>query len=187
MTPQRTIRVCATGAECTGKSSLARDLASRFEAPLVEEYNRTYFTRKMATGDATVFAGDLVRVIGEQSRREDLVAAEHPELMICDTDVFTVAVWHERYVGGRKREIDLLAELRREEGAGMDLYLLCAPDFPFAPDEVRTGEPLRTAMHGVFRERLEEMGYPYVELTGPHAERQSKAITEIQRLLLADE
>ncbi len=187
MAPQRTIRVCTTGAECTGKSSLARDLANRFEAPLVEEYNRDYFTRKMATGDATVFAGDLVRVIGEQSRREDVVAAEHPALMICDTDVFTVAVWHERYVGGRKREIDLLADLRREEGAGMDLYLLCFPDFPFVPDEIRTGEPLRTSMQSVFSQRLVEKGYPFVELHGPHEGRLNKATAEIQRLLLAQE
>jgi len=166
---------------------LARDLAHQFEAPLVEEYGRDYFARKLAQGDATVFPGDLVRVIGEQSRREDVVAAENPPMMVCDTDVFTVAVWHERYLGGRRPEIELLAQMRYDEGAGMDLYLLCAPDFPFVPDEVRTGEPLRTAMHGVFRARLIEMGYPYIEVGGPHADRLSKAVAEIQRLLLARE
>ncbi len=186
MNTNRTIRVCATGAECSGKSTLARDLAERFEAPLVEEYGREYFTRKLTAGDATVFPGDLVRVIGEQSRREDLVASEHPSLMICDTDVFTVAVWHERYLGGRRREIDMLSDMRWDEGAGMDLYLLCVPDFPFVPDGIRTGEPLRTSMHDVFVHRLDDKAYPYVALRGPHEERLAKAAAEIQRLLLGE-
>ena len=186
MTLHRTIRVCVTGAECSGKTTLARDLARRFEAPLVEEYGREYFARKIATGDATVFPGDLVRVIGEQSRREDLVASKHPDLMICDTDVFTVAVWHERFLGGRRPEIELLADMRCDEGAGMDLYFLCVPDFPFVPDEIRTGEPLRTAMHEVFVRKLAEKNCPYVELQGPHEGRLAKASAEIQRLLLSE-
>jgi len=186
VTVQHTLRVCATGAECSGKSTLARDLADRFEAPLVEEYGREYFTRKIATGDATVFPGDLVRIIGEQSRREDLVAAQNPSLMICDTDVFTISVWHERFLGGRRPEIELLSDMRFEEGAGMDLYLLCVPDFPFVPDEIRTGDPLRTAMHDVFVRQLNEKVYPYIELRGPHKERLATATSEIQRLLLAE-
>jgi len=185
VTVRRTIRVCATGAECSGKSTLARDLAARFEAPLVEEYGREYFTRKIATGDVTVFPGDLVRIIGEQTRREDLVAAGEPALMICDTDVFTISVWHERYLGGRRPEIELLSDMRFEEGAGMDLYFLCVPDFPFVPDDIRTGEPLRTAMHDVFVRQLKEKVYPYIELRGPHEGRLATASAEIQRLLLA--
>lgn len=187
MGQHRTARVCVTGAECTGKTTLARDVARRFEAPLVEEYGRDYFARKLERGDATVFPGDLVRVIGEQSRREDVIAAQEPSLMVCDTDVFTVAIWHERYSGGRRPEIELLADMRYDEGAGMDLYLLCAPDFPFVPDEVRTGEPLRTAMHQVFLDRLAEKGYPFVELTGAHQDRLAVAVAEVQRLLQSDE
>lgn len=184
MEQQRTIRVCTTGAECSGKTTLAVDLATRFDAPLVEEYGREYFTEKLARNDTAVFPGDLVRIIGEQSRREDSIASAHPLLMICDTDVFTIAVWHERFLKGRRPEIELLAEMRVEDGAGMDLYFLCVPDFPFVPDEIRTGEPLRTAMHEVFVERFDKWGFPYVELRGPHEQRLATATDEVRRLLL---
>lgn len=185
MSADRTLRICTTGAECSGKTTLARALGARFEAPVIEEYGREYFSAKMAAGDATVFTGDLVRIIGEQSRREDVVALAKPELMICDTDVFTVAVWHERFVGGRKPEVDMVADLRVSEGKGVDLYLLCVPEFPFVPDAVRTGEPLRTAMHDLFVHRLRSSGHSYIEMRGSHEERLARAVTEIQRLMLS--
>jgi len=177
------LRVCITGVECTGKTTLAHSLGEHFGAPVVEEFGRAYFAEKLARGDATVFPGDLVRVIAEQSRREDVAARNASELMICDTDVFTVAIWHERYLGGRRPEIDQLAEMRTDQGAGMDLYLLCLPDFPFVPDAVRTGEPLRTAMHQVFVERLEATNRRYVTISGTPEQRAATAVEAVRSLL----
>jgi nicotinamide riboside kinase len=171
--------------ECSGKSLLAHALGAHFDAPVVEEYGRAYFAEKLARGDATVFPGDIVRVIAEQARREDAVAQEADRLMICDTDVFTVAVWHERFLGGRRPEIDQLAQMRVDQGAGMDLYLLSLPDFPFEPDDVRTGEPLRTAMHEVFVERLEATGRRYLTMGGSIEQRLKLATEAIQNLLAA--
>lgn len=179
------LRVGVTGAECTGKTTLAHALGAHFDAPVVEDFGRDYFAAKLERGDATVFPGDLVRVIAEQSHREDVIARIADPLMICDTDVFTVAIWHERYLPGRRPEIDQLAQMRREQGAGMDLYLLCLPDFPFVPDDVRTGEPLRTAMHGVFLERLEASGRPFVTVGGPTKERLAMAVEAVENLLAA--
>jgi NadR type nicotinamide-nucleotide adenylyltransferase len=180
---RRLLRVCTIGAECTGKTTLARELGEFFDAPVVEEFGRDYFADKLARGDATVFPGDVIRVIAEQSRREDAVAQSAESLMICDTDVFTVAIWHERYLGGRRPEIDQLAQMRIEQGAGMDLYLLCLPDFPFVPDAVRTGEPLRTAMHEVFVERLEATSAHYVTVEGSAEQRLKLSVEAIQNLL----
>lgn len=185
MAARHPFRVCAIGAECTGKTTLAHAVGAAFGAPVVEEYSRDYFAEKLARGDASVFPGDLVRVIAEQARREDAVALDAGRLMVCDTDVLTVAIWHERYLGGRRPEIDQLAQMRVEQGAGMDLYLLCLPDFPFAPDEVRTGEPLRTSMHEVFVERLEEAGVPFIRVGGSTAERLKLATETIENLLSA--
>lgn len=187
MKQRRIVRIGVTGAECTGKTALAHALGERFYAPVVEDYAREYFSRKIGQGDATVFPGDIVRVIAEQSYREDIVARVTDRMMICDTDVFTVAIWHERYLGGCRKEIDELAQMRSDQGAGMDLYLLCVPDFPFVPDEIRAGEPLRTAMHQVFVGRLEESGKPYIVLDGPLEERLATASAHIQTLVDAQE
>jgi len=179
------LRVCVTGVECTGKTTLAEGLGEHFGAPVVPEFGREYFASKLERGDATVFPGDLVRVIAEQSRREDTTARMADQLMICDTDVFTVAVWHERYLGGRRPEIDQLADMRREQGAGIDLYLLCLPDFAFVPDDVRTGEPLRTAMHEVFIERLVQTDRRFLPVGGTIEVRLAVSIEAISNLLEA--
>ena len=173
------MRVCVTGAECTGKTSLARALGEHYGVPIVEEYGREYFSEKLARGDASVFPGDLVRVVAEQARREDEMWQFTAPLLICDTDVLSVAIWHERYLGGRRAEVDQLAQMRIDQGAGMDLYLLCAPDFPFVPDEVRTGEHLRQAMHQVFLERLRESDRRFVIVSGSPDERLATAVAAI--------
>ncbi len=184
---ESTMRVCVIGAECTGKTTLAHELGEHYKAPVVEEYGREYFCEKLARGDASVFTGDLVRVVAEQSRREDAVWRSAGPLMICDTDVLTVAIWHERYLGGRRPEIDQLAQMRIDQGAGMDLYLLCEPDFEFVPDEIRTGEPLRHAMQEVFEARLREWGRPFVHISGSPEIRLATAIAAIDAALTTKE
>lgn len=173
------MRVCVTGAECTGKTTLANALGDHYNTPVVAEYNREYFAHKLARGDASVYPGDLVRVVAEQARQEDTAWLSADGFMICDTDVLTVAIWHVRYLGGRRPEIDQLAQMRIDQGAGMDFYILCAPDIPFVPDEIRTGDNLRQSMHEVFVARLEESGIPFVEVSGPLEERLTIATTAI--------
>ena len=177
------MRVCVTGAECTGKTLLAHALGEHYGIPVVEEYGREYFGEKLARGDASVFPGDLVRVVAEQSRREDETWQLTAPLLICDTDVLTIAIWHERYLGGRRDEVDQLAQMRIDQGAGMDLYLLCVPDFPFVPDEIRSGEHLRQAMHKLFVERLQEWQRPFVIVSGPPDERLATSVAAIDEAL----
>lgn len=173
------MRVCVTGAECTGRTTLAHALGEHYGVPIVEEYGREYFAEKLSRGDASVFPGDLVRVVAEQSRREDATWQLTAPLLICDTDVLTIAIWHERYLGRRRAEIDQLAQMRIDQGAGMDLYLLCVPDFPFVPDEIRSGEHMRQAMHQVYLERLAEWNRPFVIVSGSPDERLATAVAAI--------
>lgn len=173
------MRVCVTGAECTGKTTLATALGEHYGTPVVAEYGREYFTQKLARGDASVYPGDLVRIVAEQAHREDIAWRTANGFMICDTDVMTVAIWHERYLGGRRQEIDQLAQMRIDQGAGMDLYILCEPDFPFVPDEIRSGDQLRQAMHQLYVARLDESGIPYVRVAGPLEARLAAATAAI--------
>lgn len=182
MDSTRPLRIAITGVECSGKTTLAHALGSYFGAPVVREVGRDYFMEKLNRGDATVFAGDLIKVLNAQAAREDEVAQEARDLMIMDTDVMTIAIWHARYIGSRP-EVDEFAERRRRSGRGADLYILCAPDFPFVPDEIRTGDPLRASMHPVFHNRLVEEGVPFIEVRGPVSERLRECVEPIEELL----
>lgn len=176
------LRIAVTGPECSGKTTLAQALASRFHAPFVEEYGHAYFEKKIARGDHNVYASDVVAVITEQSRREDAVAFASTRLIVCDTDAFTIACWHDLFTGSRQVDIEHLAQIRQAFGKGIDLYILCAPDFPFVPDPVRTGE-FREARYEVFRERLTDAGDTFIEVSGAPEPRLATAVSHVQRLL----
>lgn len=179
----RLTRVCLTGAECTGKSSLSTALAEHYGATLVPECSRMHFEAKLSRGDAMVTTGDVVSVARLQAECEDNGARAAHELLICDTDVFTIAVWNERYLLNRSLEADLLAEDRNQSDARMDLYLLCAPDIPWVPDGLRSHAELREEMHLLFRYRLEETGRPHLIIEGDPQTRLSAAVTAIDALL----
>lgn len=179
----RLTRVCLTGAECTGKSSLAATLAEHYDATLVPECSRMHFEAKLSRGDAMVTTGDVVNVVRLQAECEDNGAKVAQQLLICDTDVFTIAVWNERYLLTRSLEADLLAEDRNQGAGRIDLYLLCAPDIPWVPDGLRSHSELREEMHTLFRHRLEETGRPHLIIEGDPQARLSAAVSAIDALL----
>lgn len=178
------LRICVTGAECTGKTTLAMALARHYSAPIVREYCRDYFSEKLACGDASVHTADIVRITTEQARREDAAAMWSGPLIICDTDVFTVTTWSPLYLHERmKPELDAMVTQRRLDGRGIDLYLLCSPDIPFQVDGLRTGGQLRKEMHPVFLERLGEKQLPFVEVSGKPSKRFADSLKAIDRML----
>lgn len=181
----RPFRLCVTGAECTGKSTLAQALAERLGAPIVHEVVRAYFEEKTALGDPNVYAGDIARLIDLQSHVEDAAPTDVP-LIVLDTDLFTIDVWHERVLGHRIAELDQLVELRQESDRRIDLYILVSPDVPFVFDRIRSSEAYREEMHGVFRQRLTQSHRRFVEVSGSLDERCAQALGALA-LALAEE
>ena len=93
------LRVGLVGAESTGKTTLARQLAERYRTVWVPEYGRVY-TEVMPDPDAIAWASpDFVHIAKVQAEMEDMLARHAKRLLLCDTDPFTTWLWHERYVG----------------------------------------------------------------------------------------
>ena len=81
------IRVCFHGAESTGKSTLAQQLADEFGCPLVAEYGRTY-----AETVSTEFTMDaLLTIARAQDRSMRAATAGQPRLALLDTDPLMTA------------------------------------------------------------------------------------------------
>ncbi|HSK48069.1 MAG TPA: ATP-binding protein, partial [Coriobacteriia bacterium] len=161
----RPLRVCVTGAECTGKTTLAEALGARLSVPVIHETVRDYFAEKARRGDASVYASDILHVVATQAETEDRAPLGSP-LLVLDTDVFTIAVWAQRYLTHRPTEIFELAARRQRGSSCIDLYLLTAPDLPFEHDGVRGSHESRDQMHEVFAEELAHSGRRYVEVYG---------------------
>jgi NadR type nicotinamide-nucleotide adenylyltransferase len=171
------------GAESTGKTTLARQLAERFGTNWVEEFGREYWERKVAGLDMTGplpgwTSEEFVAIAAEQQRRENLAARVANRVLFCDTNAFATGTWHERYMGHRDARVDAIGLADK-----VDLYLLAEPDFPFVQDGFRDGESIRDWMHGRFVEVLAEQPAPVARITGAGEARLDRAVRAVEALL----
>lgn len=173
-------RVCLVGAESTGKTTLAQDLATYFATCWVPEYGREYSERMLAEqGEYRWQSADFVHIAMTQCQREDAAARHCQRVLLCDTDAFATTIWHRRYLQERSPEVEAIAARHRVP----DLYLLCDVDVPFVQDGTRDGEQIRTWMHAVFLDELQQQQRPYLLLQGDFAARRGQAILAIEQLL----
>ena len=172
------LRVCLVGAESTGKTTLAALLADRYETVWVREYGREYSERTgKQLGDEWT-TNEFRHIADVQTANEDELAQVANGILVCDTDVFTTARFHEVYVGAPDAELERRARARR-----YDLYLLCGLDAPFVQDGWRADGPHRAAMDAAYRRHLAESGTPWVELRGSIEERLARASAAIEELI----
>lgn len=177
-------RIVLIGAESTGKTTLARSLAERYDTRWVDEYGREYWERKAAglpmDGPLPGWTSEeFVHIAETQRQREDEAAREANRVLLCDTNAFATGTWHERYLGFRDERVDAVGR-----GDRVDLYLLAEPDFPFVQDGWRDGESIRHWMHVRFAEQLAALPTSVVRLCGPLDRRLAEASSAIDALLV---
>ena len=194
-------RLVIAGAESTGKTTLARELRDALaarggafaETRWVPEFGRDFTLDKLALAraeaawrgapapgmDALVWTGeDFVEIARAQNALEEREARVGGPVLVCDTDAFATAVWHERYRGARAPEVEALADPRPR------LYLVTHhDDVAFEQDGIRDGEHLRAWMTGAFLERLSASPHRYELLRGARAERLERACAAVDRWL----
>lgn len=159
---------------------MAMALASHYGEPWVPEYGRAYTESKLArTGGTLPWTSDeFVHIAEQQLADEDLAAATAGQLLVCDTDALTTAIWHELYLGPSPPELLDLAGRSR-----FQLYLLTGCEIPFEQDEIRDGEHARSWMNRRLEAEIRLTGTPHLHLEGPHEVRLARAVSAIDRLL----
>lgn len=184
MTCDRPLRVVLIGAESTGKTTLAIELAKHYDTIWVAEYGRENWQEKLAAqslkgGDIPDWTDEnFIHIAQEQQRRENAAAARANRVLICDTNAFATGTWYERYAGKRHLQVDAIGNQDI-----VDLYLIPTPEVPFVQDGVRDGEAIRGWMHDRFVSLIEEAGIPYTLITGTWEGRVDQAIAAINALL----
>jgi NadR type nicotinamide-nucleotide adenylyltransferase len=177
------LRVVLIGAESTGKTTLAQQLANRFQTVWSPEYGREHWERKVQglTMDDPLPSWsheEFVHIATEQQARENRLARNANRVLICDTNAFATGTWHERYYQQRDPRVDAIGAADK-----VDLYLLTAPDVPFVQDGFRDGESIRHWMHDRFAEQLQSGRTPWQLIQGDYAERFATAERAIATLI----
>ena len=88
------IRIVVTGSEITGKTTVAHQLGRHYDAPVSEEFVRTY-----TAGVGTPGFKDHGPIARGQMASEDAAIARASKLVVLDTDLVSTVVYCEHYFG----------------------------------------------------------------------------------------
>jgi len=162
------LTVAIVGAECSGKTTLARALAQHFAAPWVPEYARDYLH-----GRTSYDEDDVLAIAAGQCQTEANIAAAN-DLVFADTDLVVIKIWHDVRFGGHNAWLDaaLHADLHADRPRR---YLLTTPDIPWIADPLRENPFDRPALHARYRSLLDLLGAQYVEVSGSREQRLDRA------------
>ncbi|HYC52369.1 MAG TPA: AAA family ATPase [Gemmatimonadaceae bacterium] len=168
------IKVVITGSESTGKTQLAHQLGRHYDAPVSEEFVRSYVQGR----SAPLSFGDHGPIARGQIANEDAAIARAKRLVILDTDLVSTVVYCTHYFSMAPQWIVDAARAR----AG-SLYLLLRPDVPWIPDGVRDRGERREEMHALFAGTLSDLRLTPVEIGGDWDARFASAVRAIDALL----
>ena len=169
-------RIVLTGAECTGKSTLAQALSGYYGEPWTTEFVRSYVDQI----DRELIQEDLKEIFCGQIAAEDAGWAKSKRFVIHDTNLLSSIIYANHYY---ETTFDWVNEaiLKRDYA----LYLLCSPDgIKWEDDPGQRDSPCaREKLHSMFKESLEKLKLPYLQLSGDEPLRLSKAIKAIDEVL----
>ena len=166
------IKIVVTGPESSGKTTLAKALAARYQAPWVPEYARTYIDHLRRPYREE----DLLKIAQGQVQREDEAAHRHPRLLICDTSLLVINIWSNYRYGRCHAWITQQWEQRP-----VNHYLLCRPDLPWQPDPQRENPHTRDELFTLYQKVLQTK--PYTVIEGDQAARLEMSIKTVDKLL----
>lgn len=171
-------RVCLYGPESTGKTTLAREIATRYDTVFMPEYGRSY-DHEYKQGNPWTDE-DLVAIAkGHEAMRKALEQTAN-RLVVEDTDPVLTAIWAKMLMGHVPGWFDKEIELA-------DLYLLMDIDVPWIDDGMRVfgKEEDRKKFMKLCREELDRRGANYITLSGDWYTRKERAIEAVDELLKA--
>ncbi len=173
-----TKRIVVLGAESTGTTTLAMQLAKHFHTAWVPEYGRTYYEGKMTGNNLNQWkTSEFIHIASMQNQMEDNLVKQANNLLICDTNSFATEIWHERYVGHMSNRVKT-----ESNKAKADLYIVTNTDIPFIQDGTRDGERVRQNMHNRFVEELKSRKLNYIVVSGTSENRLKESVRAIDKL-----
>jgi len=152
------VRILITGPECSGKSTLAKELSERLVVPWFPEYARTY----LEENGSNYTPDDIVTIAREHHRLLNTFPQDQP--LILDTYLLNLKLWLQLKYGQSDPWIeDQLSSLK-----GFTHILLLKPDLPWEQDGMRENPDDRADLfqHYVRELDLQGCGYEIISDSG---------------------
>lgn len=168
--------IAIVGAESTGKTTLAGELADALRADgqkvtVVSEYLREFCD----THGRTPRVDEQADIAGEQTRRIAEALLGH-DIVVADTTALMIAVYSDKVFGDRS----LYAQAETIQ-RGYALTLLTALDLPWLADGLqRDGPHVREPVTALVRASLARAAVPYSVIGGSGPARLESALTAVR-------
>ena len=151
-------RVGIIGPESTGKSSLARYLAKRYNSIYVPEYGREFVERK---GTTEITFEELCKIAAHQinlMQRLEVRGERLEKLFFFDTELIVTKVWFDYAFGSVPEWLETAIR-----AYPMDVYLLTYPDLPWVPDPARYNgsDSMRLELFHRYESEIQALDIPY--------------------------
>ena len=146
------MRIGIIGAESTGKTRLAKQLAEKYHGTYVPEYAREYVEKK---GTTEVTYEELCEIARYQIEELE----KQPEgLYIFDTELIITKVWFDYAFGHWPEWLD-----KAIKDYPMDVYIILYPDIPWVPDKARSNgsDAIRLELFERYKKEVEALGIEY--------------------------
>ena len=169
------IRIVLTGPECTGKSTLAVQLAYNYATLSIPEYAREYVGSLSRPYDYD----DVVHIAETQVKQLEEYSTCASRILFLDTYLIITKVWFDLVFKRRPDWID--KELSKHS---VDFYLLCDTDIAWEADPVReNGGRMREDLLGLYKKELIDFGCEFGIVQGSGDERLKNAIRLVENYI----
>jgi HTH-type transcriptional regulator, transcriptional repressor of NAD biosynthesis genes len=148
-------KICFYGPESTGKSVMAKNMATLYQTEFVPEVAREIVSSNEFTLE------DIITIAKAQNQRVIEKTKTANKLLFCDTDLITTQIYCRHYL---QTIPPILFELEKE--ITYDQYFLFDIDVPWVADHLRDLGDRRKEMFDVFKLELETRSINYQLVAG---------------------
>jgi NadR type nicotinamide-nucleotide adenylyltransferase len=167
-------KVCFMGAPSTGKTTLARSMAEKYNTAWMPEYGAEYWLEHHVNRRITL--DQFEEIAPEHNSREDALMLQSRKYLFCDTNPITTYAFAKDYHGTAG---PILTRLAMEAEKRYDLFFLCDTDIPYAETWDRSGDHKRKWFQDLIVGDLGERRVPFFRVSGTPEER----VSQVEKVL----